>query len=132
MDPRKVSTAEIMSATKVSGKYVQVNHKLYYSSDSSRCPFNEDQLKNLKEVFIMFDTDKSGTISRTEFAQVWFPPCLFSEWDRWYDIQMIQALGFLAISPQQLNRLFDDADTDHNGTISFEEVRRAFIFIFFF
>ena len=29
-----------------------------------RCPFNEEQIKHLREVFIMFDADKSDTISR--------------------------------------------------------------------
>lgn len=35
---------------------------------------------------------------------------------------MLRTLGFLSVTPAHVTRLFDEADTDKSGTISFEEV----------
>lgn len=63
---------------------------------------NDNQLKELKECFDLFDSDKSGHISSSEFKNV------------------LQALN-IKISDVELKNLIKSIDKDNSGQIDFQE-----------
>jgi calmodulin len=63
---------------------------------------NDNQLKELRECFELFDSDKSGHISSSEFKNV------------------LQALD-IKVSDVELKNLIKSIDKDNSGEIDFEE-----------
>ena len=65
-------------------------------------PFTADQKIKFREAFNFFDDDKSGQISESELSNV------------------MQKLGY-SLNQAQIQTIMNHIDTDHSGSISFEE-----------
>lgn len=75
---------------------------------SSKKQGSDDPDKELKDAFAVFDTDGSGTISRTELKK------------------LMKNLG-QTLSDAELDAMMDEVDTDGNGEIDFAEFKSMMV-----
>ena len=75
---------------------------------SSSKPTTEDPDRELKDAFKVFDTDGSGSISRSEMKK------------------LLKKLG-QTLSDAELDAMMDEVDTDKNGEIDFEEFKNMMV-----
>ena len=75
---------------------------------SSKKPGKDDPDKELRDAFAVFDTDNSGTISRSELKK------------------LMKNLG-QTLSDAELDAMMDEVDTDGNGEIDFAEFKSMMV-----
>lgn len=75
---------------------------------SSKKPSSDDPDKELRDAFAVFDSDGSGSISRSELKK------------------LMKNLG-QTLSDAELDAMMDEVDTDGNGEIDFEEFKTMMV-----
>ncbi|KAF4393357.1 hypothetical protein CsatB_009983 [Cannabis sativa] len=72
------------------------------TTTSSSAKLDDQQISDLREVFRSFDSNKDGSLTQVEMGS------------------MLKSLG-LKPSPDQVEALINQADTNHNGLVEFSE-----------